>query len=132
MSFKQVGSGLGYFSLTLGALEVLAPRRIARALGLDEEGTAKTVIRAFGVRELAAGVMLLRGPAVSTNAWNRVIGDVIDAGALAWAAKNSTRKSALTGALAFVGAAAILDATTAIGLDNETGRTFPRLRQAHA
>ncbi len=130
MSFKQVGTGLGYFSLALGALEVAAPGRLARALGLDEDGSARSVIRAFGLREIAAGAMLLRAPAVSTNVWNRVLGDAMDAGSLALAAKNSTRKNAVMGALAFVGAAAILDVVTAIGLDNETGRTFPRLSQS--
>lgn len=131
MSYKQISAGLGYFSLALGALEVAAPGRIARALGLGSS-RAKTVTRAFGVRELAAGTMLLRGPAVSTNVWNRVIGDVIDAASLAFAMRGSTRKNAVVGALAFVGAVTILDATTAIGLDNETGRTFPRLKQAGA
>lgn len=131
MTYKKVGVGLGYFSLALGAVEVLGARRIARSLGLKEDG-AKGIIRAFGFRELAAGAMLLRGPAVSTNVWNRVIGDAMDATALAAAFKGSVRKDALTGALAFVGAAALLDVVTAIGLDNETGRTFPRLRTAAA
>jgi hypothetical protein len=131
MSFKQVGLGLGYFSLALGALEVLAPGRIARALGVKED-SAKGLIRAFGVRELAAGAMLLKGPAVSTNVWNRVFGDAMDAAALASAYKGSTRKDGLTGALAFVGAAAVLDLVTAIGLDNETGRTFPKLQTSAA
>ena len=131
MSFKRVGLGLGYFSSALGGLEVAVPGRIARALGLDSE-TAKNVIRAFGVRELAAGVMLLRGPAVSTNVWNRVVGDLIDAASLAIAAPDSRRKGAIAGALAVVGAATALDFATAVGLDRETGRTFPRLEPQQA
>jgi hypothetical protein len=77
------------------------------------------------VRELLAGAMLLRGPAVSTNAWNRVIGDAIDAGAIGYAFTRSNRTGALAGALAFVGAAAIVDAIAARGFARETGRTFP-------
>jgi len=125
MDYKKLGLGLGVFSLALGAVEVGAPRRIARFLGLDEEGTARKTIFAFGVRELLAGAMLLRGPAVSTNVWNRVIGDAMDAGALLLAFGPSTKKGAMTGALAFVGGAAALDWYTARGLDHETARTFP-------
>lgn len=121
---KKLGLGLGYFSLALGALEVAAPRRIARALGLDEDGPATTTIRAFGFRELLAGAMLLRGPAVSTNMWNRVLGDGLDIGALLLALGSSTKPRAVVGALAFVGGATALDVYTARQLDAETGRTF--------
>jgi len=122
---KRVALGLGYFSLALGALEVAAPGRLARFLGLEGNSTAKNTIFAFGLREIAAGTMLLRGPAVSTNVWNRVIGDVMDAGALALAMGKSNRKGAVTGALAFVGGAFAADLITARALDKKTARTFP-------
>lgn len=125
MDYKKLGLGLGVFSIALGAMEVGAPRRLARFLGLDEEGTARKTIFAFGVREILAGAMLLRGPAVSTNVWNRVIGDAMDAGALLMAFGQSRKKGAMTGALAFVGGAAALDWYTARGLDQQTARTFP-------
>jgi len=128
MDYKKLGLGLGVFSLALGALEVGAPRRVARFLGLDEEGTARKTIVAFGLREILAGGMLLRGPAVSTNVWNRVIGDAMDAGALLLAFGPSRKKGAMTGALAFVGGAAALDWYTARGLDGQTARTFPVLK----
>ena len=69
--------------------------------------------------------MLLRGPAVSTNVWNRVIGDGMDLAALGLAFTRSDRKKAVAGALGFVAGATLLDALTARGLDRETGRTFP-------
>ena len=123
---KKAGLALGYFSIALGLIEVAAPGRLARLLGVDNKG-AKNTIFAFGLRELAAGGMLLRGPAVSTNVWNRVIGDVIDAGALGLAATRSSRKAAVFGALGFVGGAMLADVLTARALDKTTGRTFPRL-----
>jgi hypothetical protein len=129
MDYKKLGLGLGYFSIALGALEVAAPGRLAKWLGVDTK-TAKNTIFGFGLRELAAGGMLLRGPAVSTNVWNRVIGDAIDAGSLALAARTSTRKTAVAGALGFVAGAAIVDVLTARGLDKQTGRTFPRSRRS--
>lgn len=124
MDYKKLGLGLGVFSLALGAVEVAAPGRLARALGLDEGGPARKTIFAFGLRAIAAGVMLLRGPAVSTNVWNRVLGDGLDIGALLLALGPSTKPRAVAGALAFVGGATALDLLTARGLDEQTGRTF--------
>jgi hypothetical protein len=124
MDYKKIGLGLGVFSIGLGLLEVAAPGRIARWLGVDN-GTAKTIIGLFGARELLAGGMLLRGPAVSTNVWNRVIGDGMDAAALGLAFTRSERKAAVGGALAFVAGAALADFIAARGLDRQTGRTFP-------
>lgn len=125
MDYKKLGLGLGFFSIGLGLLEVAAPGRIARWLGVDGGGSKK-VTRLFGARELLAGAMLLRGPAVSTNVWNRVIGDVMDLAALGLAFSRSDRKPTTAGALAFVGGATLLDVVTARGLDKETGRTFSR------
>ncbi|WP_294173570.1 hypothetical protein [uncultured Sphingomonas sp.] len=125
MDYKKLGLGLGVFSIAVGALEVAAPGRIARALGLDEDGPARKTILAFGLRELAAGAMLLRGPAVSFNVWNRVFGDTLDTGALLLALGSSRKTGAVAGALAFVGGVTALDAWTARGLDKETGQAFP-------
>jgi len=122
---RQTGLGLGVFSLALGAAELFAPQRIARGLGLKEDGTAKSVIRAFGLREIAAGAMLLRGPAHSFNAWNRVFGDTMDTAALLAALRTSKKPGAVLGALAFVGACTALDRWTAGRLDKETGKAFP-------
>ena len=131
MDYKKLGLGLGVFSIGLGLVELLGARRVARVLGVDG-GRAEGVIRLFGARELLAGGMLLRGPAVSTNAWNRVIGDAIDLGALMVAARRSTRPAALAGAFAFVAGATALDVYAARGLDRETGRTWPRSERAPA
>jgi len=124
MDYKKVGLGLGIFSIGLGLIEAAAPGRLAAWLGVDGK-TAKRVIALFGARELLAGGMLLRGPAVSTNVWNRVIGDAMDLAALGLAFTRSDRKKAVAGALGFVAGAALLDALAARGLDRETGRTFP-------
>lgn len=124
MDYKKLGLGLGYFSIALGALEVAAPGRLAKALGLQENGTARKVIFGYGLRELAAGAALLRGPAVSTNVWNRVMGDALDIVSLLFALGASNNKRAVAGALAFVGGATALDVYTARGLDEQTGKTF--------
>jgi hypothetical protein len=112
-------------SLSLMAAELLAPKKIADFLGVDPDGPADTTLKLFGAREIAAGLMLVRGPAVSSNAWNRVLGDAMDAAALLLALRTSRKPAAIAGALAFVGGAAALDFWTARALDKETGRTLP-------
>jgi hypothetical protein len=131
MDYKKIGLGLGFFSIGLGLLEVAAPGRLAKWLGAEGK-PMKTVIALFGARELFAGGMLLRGPAVSTNVWNRVIGDAMDLAALGLTFGRSNRKGAVAAALAFVGGATVLDALTARGLDEQTARTFPRTERAAA
>jgi len=75
----RVARGLGWFSLGLGLVELVAPGKLARTLGLEgKEG----LVRAYGAREVAAGVGALSvdaGPAV----WSRVAGDLVDLGTLA-------------------------------------------------
>lgn len=124
MDYKKLGLGLGFFSIGLGLLETAAPGRLARWLGVDGK-TAKRVITLFGARELLAGGMLLRGPADSTNLWNRVLGDGMDLAALGIAFSRSDRRNAVAGALGFVAGATVVDALTARRLDQETARTFP-------
>jgi hypothetical protein len=131
MDYKKLGLGLGVFSIGLGLVEIAAPGRLARWLGVEGK-TAKKVVALFGARELLAGVILLRGPAVSTNVWNRVIGDGMDLAALGLAFTKSDRRSSVAGALGFVAGAALLDFWVARGLDVETGRTFPVLEQPAA
>lgn len=131
MDYKKLGFGLGVFSIGLGLVEIAAPGRLSKWLGVEGK-TAKTVIGLFGARELLAGAMLLRGPAVSTNAWNRVVGDAMDLGALGLAFSRSSKKGAVAGALGFVAGATIIDAIAGRGLADETGRTFPRSQRLAA
>lgn len=125
MDYKKLGFALGLFSVGLGLVEVAAPGRLARWLGVEGK-TAKNVTQLFGARELLAGAMLLRGPAMSTNAWNRVFGDAMDLGALGLAFARSRRRGAVAGALGFVAGATLVDVIAGRGLAQETGRTFPQ------
>jgi len=129
MDYKKLGFGLGLFSIALGAAEILAPRKITRAL--EAEGH-EGLVRGFGARQVLAGVNLLAAPAVATNVWNRVLGDAMDLGALGLAARNAPRNRAVWGALAFVVGATVLDALTARGLDTQTGKTAPIREHATA
>ena len=126
VALKRTALGLGYFSIALGAFELAAPGRLARWLGVEGKAARNTVF-AFGLREIFAGVNLLRGPAVSTNVWNRVAGDAMDAGALALAARSGGNARNIAFAGGIVAGAAIADVLTARALDKKTGRTFNRV-----
>ncbi len=106
--------GLGWFSLALGAAEVLAPRAIARGVGLrGGEG----LVAAYGAREIAtgAGLLLARDPAPWV--WGRVAGDALDLATLAAARPRGGREMDNRGlALAAVLGAAALDLVCARAL----------------
>ena len=122
MDYKKLGFGLGLFSIALGAVELLAARRIARAL--DAEGH-EGLVQAFGVREIVAGLGLVNAPADAAGVWNRVAGDGMDLAAVGAATVRSPRNGAAWGALAFVAGALVIDLAVARGLDRTTGKTFP-------
>lgn len=129
MDYKKLSLGLGVFSLALGAVELFGSKRIARTL--DAEGH-EGLVKGYGAREVAAGLGILNAPAHSVGVWNRVLGDIVDAGTLALAARNSPKNKAVWGSLAFVAGALALDAFVAAGLDRQTGKTSPARARAAA
>src|ERR1041384_5804725 len=71
----QIATGLGYFSIALGLTELLAPRAVSRAAGLEGH---ETVVQAFGAREIATGVAILTSHDATPWIWGRVAGDAAD------------------------------------------------------
>jgi hypothetical protein len=70
----QLGKLLGRCSIGLGLIELLAPRRITRTLGReDNEG----LIRAYGAREIGRGILSLTVEK-EVGLWGRVAGDGLD------------------------------------------------------
>jgi len=76
----MLAKGLGWFSLGLGALELLAPEKLDRMLGT---GDYPMTTRAFGLREIAAGLGILLSDDPKPWLWARVAGDALDLGTLA-------------------------------------------------
>jgi len=70
---------LGWFSIALGAAEIVMPRAVARAAGAP---LPAAIVRTFGAREIAAGVGLLTQPRPAGWMWGRVAGDALDLAAL--------------------------------------------------
>ena len=109
-----VTSALGWFSVGLGAAELIAPGAVARFIGVDED-EHRGLLRAFGVRELIAGAAILTRPRPTYWLWNRVIGDAMDLAALGRAMRspdNSRTRLALASA-AVLGVTA-LDVATSV------------------
>lgn len=76
---ERLARGLGWFSVGLGIVELVAPGQLARALGLDgKEG----LIRAYGARELASAIPTLSVDQPMGLA-ARIAGDALDIGTLA-------------------------------------------------
>jgi len=81
---QRLARNLGWFSIGLGATEILAPGLIARISGAPDSKLSRTVIRTFGGREIAQGVAILSSmPRPAGWMWGRVAGDLLDIGSVA-------------------------------------------------
>jgi hypothetical protein len=101
-----LAKALGWFSMALGLVELAAPGRIAEAVGLEGR---QGLIRAYGARELVAGMQTLSVDK-PTGLASRVVGDLIDIATLmpALSRDNPKRGNAVL-ALGLVAAITALD-----------------------
>jgi hypothetical protein len=79
MNELKVAQGLGWFSIGVGLTETVAGRQLGRAVGMEDKSW---LLRAFGVREIAAGVAILAMDEPRAGMFGRVAGDVLDLAAL--------------------------------------------------
>ncbi len=98
----RLAQGLGWFSIALGAAELMAPRTISRTLGMEDK---TRLIQAYGLREIANGIALLSSARRTPWLWGRVAGDALDLATLATARRNRNARLAMGG----VAAVAALD-----------------------
>lgn len=111
---ERLTSGLGWFSIGLGVAELLAPRAVARGIGLKGRGPTPALTRLCGLRELAAGVGILSQRRPSAWMWSRVAGDVMDLALLASGfAARGTNRARLVAATAAVAGVTVVDAVCA-------------------
>ena len=107
---ERLARALGLFSVALGLTQVLAPRRVARAIGIEDAERNRRMMMAFGVREMATGIGLLTRPRGGTFAWGRVAGDAVDLAALAGAFVSGRNNRSRLGAAALaVAGVTVLD-----------------------
>lgn len=121
VSAERVARGLGWFSIGLGIAELVAPQVVARLCGLS--GRHLGLIRLYGLRELASGLMIFsEGRRPVAGVWSRVAGDAIDLATLsAAAALPRTNRSVLGLAAANVVGVAAMDLLCAQELSRQSG-----------
>jgi uncharacterized membrane protein len=75
---ERLAYALGWFSIALGAAQVLAPKAVAKMIGAEPTDDKARLMRAMGLREISSGVGILSGK--RTDAWvrARVAGDALD------------------------------------------------------
>jgi hypothetical protein len=106
----QLGKALGWFSFGLGIAELVAPRQITRALGMEGK---EALVRAYGAREIGAGILCL---SVDRQAglWSRVAGDGVDVATLLTGMRSDNpKRDNVMLALAVVLGVTVLDAVAA-------------------
>jgi hypothetical protein len=92
MNTRKWANGLGWFSIALGLTELVAAKPLAKALGMK----SPALLRAYGVREIAAGVGLLTQAKKGPWVWARIAGDALDVATLgaALSSRNPKRGNA--------------------------------------
>lgn len=99
MNDRTLARSLGWFSIALGSLELVAAPRLRSFFRAGEP----TLIRLFGVRENVSGLAILALPDPEPGIWARGAGDALDIVVLASMLKApGSRKPRVTGALAMV------------------------------
>lgn len=105
-SSDRMARCLGWFSIALGAVELMTPRAVGRLLGM--EGREK-LVRTFGAREICAGIVSLSTER-QVGMWSRVAGDGMDLAALLGAYRRDNPKRSNVGlAIGIVIGIAMLD-----------------------
>jgi uncharacterized membrane protein len=116
----RLALGLGWFSIALGAAEVVAPRAMARLIGATPNESTDSTLRAFGAREIANGVAILREPDRARWMWSRVGGDAVDLSFLGtWLASDEADRARVLAAAAAVVGVTVLDVVAARGLSTQ-------------
>ena len=119
----RLARGLGWFSIALGLVEVVAARRLARELGMRRQ---EDLVRAYGVREIATGIGILAADDPTPWIWGRVGGDALDLATLTagFDARNP-RRDKVGLALAAVAGVTALDVLCAQALSADKGERRP-------
>ncbi len=75
LTLERLATGLGWFSIGLGLAEVIAPKSLARFIGVKRQDA---LFRAFGLREILSGLGILGTNRRSKWVKSRVAGDALD------------------------------------------------------
>jgi hypothetical protein len=119
----QMARALGWTSIAIGVTEIAATRWLEEQMGVDDH---HVLIRAFGVREIAAGVTLLSQPGLNKTLvgglWGRVAGDAADIAALTMAVPSTRNPRGLGAVMGLVLAVTGVDVVVALGAQRNLTR----------
>lgn len=117
---EQLAKYLGWFSVGVGLAEVLAPRALARCIGIK----ARPALLGFlGVREITSGIGILTERRPTTWLWSRVGGDMMDLALLSLAlATNRRTRGRVAATTAAVAGVTALDLLCSEQLSDGVGR----------
>lgn len=124
MDEQKIAEGLGWFSIALGAAELLNPCALNDALGVRDHIKGDRVARAYGMREIASGVGILSQKDPQSRAfwmWSRVAGDLIDLATLASIATTTNKRGFTAMSIASVVGVTALDYYVATRLTERAG-----------
>lgn len=123
---QKLARTLGWLSLGLGAAELLASKRVGKAIGIAPH---PVLLPLLGAREIASGVGILSNERPTKWLWSRVAGDFVDMALLGAALTSSrNRRGRTLLALGAVAAATAIDAfasaqhTAAEQIDNRPNK----------
>jgi hypothetical protein len=115
LSPYTLARAMGWFSIALGVVEIACARPMARRLRMKGD---ENLIRAFGLREIATGVGILRAEDPRPWMWARVAGDALDIAALSLRVNRTLGTTApIAVALTSVAGATAVDVMTARALE---------------
>jgi uncharacterized membrane protein len=127
---QGLADGLGWLSIGLGLAELMAPDRVARAIGVPPTERSIALLRTMGVREIGAGLAILGTADKAPALWARVAGDALDIGLLG-AGLTDPAADGRRGALATAGLAGVtmVDVVAARRASGQYGNAADRGRQ---
>ena len=105
----SLARALGWFSVALGAAELVAPGVMSRLIGASADTRTLSLIRTMGARELGNGIAILTKPDSAAPLWARVAGDATDLAFLgsAFSGEYVNQRRLLAATAAVVGVTAV-------------------------
>ena len=122
---RRAARTLGWFSIGLGLVELMAPVRTARVTG---QRGRETLVRSYGMREIVTGVGLLTARNPTPWLWARLGGDALDAATLLSRTDRSRAGRHSGWALAAVGTVAAVDLASALLSQRTTAKAAASAR----
>jgi uncharacterized membrane protein len=130
---ERLANGLGWFSIGLGVAQILSPGGVARLIGVDDNTTNRSLMRAIGVREIATGVGILMRSRPAGWVRARVGGDMMDLTLLGAAMRSDdTQKTRVAAATAAVLGVTALDVICSGRLSEKSDATSASAAQGKA